>query len=122
YYTLGGRDAGRMPAARQRLLNDEFYVPLSQLVRIGMEGLQRDSRLPKLYSESAGLTTFLMHDALGRYRDPLVRYLDAIYTGRATTKTLAEVTGTDYETLDRQYREYMSRGEKTEASVTKSTP
>ena len=81
YYTLGGRDAGRMPAARHRLLEDEFYVPLAQLVRIGMEGLQRDSRLPKLYTESAGLATFFMHDATGRYRDPLVRYLDAIYAG-----------------------------------------
>ncbi len=122
YFTLGGKDAARMPAARQRLLEDEFYVPLAQLVRIGMEGLQRDSRLPKLYSESAGLTTFLMHDALGRYRDPLVRYLEAIYSGRATTKTLAEATGTDYETLDRQYREYIGRGEKPETGVTKGAP
>jgi hypothetical protein len=97
-------------------------VPLAQLVRIGMEGLQRDSRLPKLYSESAGLTTFLMHDSGGRYRDPLVRYLDAIYAGRATTKTLAEATGTDYETLDRQYREYMGRGENPERGKPKSPP
>ncbi|MBI3837932.1 MAG: hypothetical protein HY288_08365 [Planctomycetia bacterium] len=120
YYTLGGRDAGRIQAARERLLKDEFYVPLAQLVLIGMEGLQRDSRLPKLYSESAGLTTFLMQDSGGRYRDPLVRYLDAIYTGRATTKTLAEATGTDYETLDRQYREYMSRSEPADEGKSKS--
>jgi hypothetical protein len=120
YYTLGGPDAGRMPAARQRLLKDDFYVPLVQLVRIGMGGLQRDSRLPKLYTESAGLATFFMHDAAGRYRDPVVRYLDAIYTGRATTKTLAEATGADYETLDRQYREFMVRAEQAEENKTKS--
>jgi glycosyltransferase involved in cell wall biosynthesis len=40
YYTLGGMNAGRMPAARHRLLEDNFYVPLAQLVRAhGLEDL-----------------------------------------------------------------------------------
>ena len=32
YCTLGGENAGRTPAARYRLLEDNFYVPLSELV------------------------------------------------------------------------------------------
>jgi hypothetical protein len=111
YYTLGGMNAGRMPAARHRLLEDNFYVPLAQLVRIGMEGLQSDPRIAKLYSQSAGLADFFMQDNQGRYRDAMVRYLEAIYIGRATSQTLADAAGTDYVTLDRQYRDFMSQGE-----------
>lgn len=109
YYTLGGMNAGRMPAARHRLLEDNFYVPLAQLVEIDMQTLQGDSRIAKIYGQATGLADFFMHDAHGRYRDALVRYLEAIYAGRATTQTLAEETGAGYETLDRQYREFMSQ-------------
>ena len=116
YYTLGGPNAGRMPAARHRLLEDNFYVPLAELVSFGMEALQRDPRIAKLYSQSSGLADFFMHDRAGRYREPLVRYLETIYTGRATTGTLAELTGTSYTTLDEQYRAFMSGGEPAKTS------
>ena len=89
YYTLGGANAGRMPAARYRLLEDKFYVPLAELVQMGMQKIQHDPRIAQIYSQSAGLADFLMHDAGGRYRDALVRYLEAIYSGRATAGTLA---------------------------------
>jgi hypothetical protein len=111
YWTLGGSNAGRMPAARHRLLVDKFYVPLADLVQLSMESLQQDDQIAMLYSQSAGLADFLMHADGGRYRDALARYLTAIYTGRAAPRTLAETTGTDYETLDRQYRAFMSEGE-----------
>ncbi len=109
YFTLGGANAGRMPAARHRLLVDKFYVPLAELVALGMLDLQRDERLPRIYSQSSGLADFLMHDAKGRYREPLVEYLVAIYTGKADPGTLAELSGVDYPTLDREYAEFMSR-------------
>jgi hypothetical protein len=107
YFTLGGANAGRMPAARHRLLEDDFYVPLAELVQLGMESLQHDERLPRIYSQSAGLTDFLMHDAGGRYRQALGDYLVAVYSGRVTPRTLAQQAGTDYDTLDRQYRAFM---------------
>jgi hypothetical protein len=104
--TLGGAEAGRMPAARHRLLADNFYVPLDELVGLGMDQLQRDSRIAPIYSQSSGLADFFMHAADGQYREPLVRYLEAIYAGRANKQTLAELTGADYPTLDREYRKY----------------
>jgi hypothetical protein len=110
HFTLGGPNAGRMPAARHRLLVDKFYVPLAELVRLGMDALQNDERLPRLYSQAAGLCDFLLHHRDGRYREALVDYLVAVYTGRATADALAEVTGQDYATLDRQYAEFMSQG------------
>lgn len=109
YYTLGGSNAGRVPAARHRLLTDNFYVPLAELVGMGMQDLQADPRIQPLYSQAAGLADFFMHDAAGRYREPFVAYLTAIYRGRADQRTLAELTGADYETLDRQYRAFLSQ-------------
>ena len=110
-FTLGGANAGRMPAARHRLLVDHFYVPLDGLVRLGMDALQRQDNIAMLYSQSAGLADFLMHADGGRYRDPLARYLGAVYAGRATPATLAELSGTAYAELDREYRAFMSAGE-----------
>ncbi len=107
YVTLGGPNAGRMPAARHRLLEDQFYVPLAELVQLGMQPLQADERLPMIYSQSAGLTDFLMHADGGRYREALVTYLAAVYSGRATSRTLAELAGVDYPALDAQYRDFM---------------
>jgi hypothetical protein len=84
-------------------------VPLDQLVQMGMETLQRDPRIAPIYSQSAGQADFLMHFEQGAYREALIRYLQAIYSGKATPRSLAELAGTDYTTLDRQYRQFMSQ-------------
>ncbi|MFC1597229.1 DUF1570 domain-containing protein [Planctomycetota bacterium] len=110
YYVLGGFDDVRMQDARSRLLDDEFYVPLSELTTYSMEKLQSDKRIRTLYSQIAGLTHFLIHYDSGRHRDALVAYLLAVYSGRANPNTLAELTGTPYRELDRQYREFMEKG------------
>jgi hypothetical protein len=107
YITIGGENAGRAPAARQRLLDDHFYVPLRDLVAFGMNALQHEPRLPMIYSQSTGLALFLMHADAARYRPALMDYLTAVYTGHATLDTLEKLTGQRYEELDRQYREFM---------------
>lgn len=107
YVTLGGLAAGRMPAARQRLLADDFQVPLAELAALGMNDLQRDPRLPRLYSQSAGLATMLMHADEGRYREALCEYLEAVYTGRADERTLPRLTAARYEDLDGRYRRFL---------------
>lgn len=120
YYTLGGANAGRMPAARHRLLVDKFYVPLTELVAMGRETLQRDSRIAMLYSQSAGLADFFMQSDGGRRRDALNKYLIAIYTGRATPQTLAEITGQDYDGLDAAYKAFIRVSESAAAPVEQS--
>ncbi len=109
YVSLGGSDHIRVQAARHRLLVDDFYVPLSQLTQYSRRRLQTDPRIAMLYSQSAGLTHFLMHYEGGRYREAVVRYLLAVYTDRATPATLAQLTGVKYEDLDRQYRAFMQQ-------------
>ena len=103
-FTLGGPDDGRMPAARHRLLQDDFYVPLDELVALGMQALQRHADIAKLYSESAGLAAFL----LNRYPEQTVRYLESVYSGHADHDTLARLTGRSYRELDEEYRAFVA--------------
>lgn len=107
--TLGGTRAPRLAAARHRALADQFYVPLEQLTLLGMPQLQRDPRIAKLYSQSAGLTHFLMHFHDGLYRDALLGYISAVYSGVDRPGTLAELTGKSYSELDREYREFLEQ-------------
>jgi len=106
YFTMGEPDAGRLPAARQRL-SDGFYVPLAELTQLGKSDVQRYPDIAKLYSQSSGLTAFFMNAEQGRYREPLVRYLDAVYSGRDNAASLTEATATSDSELDAQYRRYM---------------
>ena len=81
YFTIGESTAGRLPAARERL-QDGFYIPLAELTQLGKDDVQRHAEIAKLYSQSSGLAAFLMDGEQGRYREPLVRYLQAVYAGR----------------------------------------
>jgi hypothetical protein len=107
YYTVGGENAGRVPAARKRLVDDQFYVPLRELVAAGMDTLQHSTRLPMLYSQSTGLTFFLLHAGGAKYRPALNEYLTAVYMGRANLDTLEKTTHQRYEELDNEYREFL---------------
>jgi hypothetical protein len=82
-------------------------MPLAELTQLGKEDLQRHPEIAKLYSQSAGATAFLMQGERGRFREPLVRYLTAVYTGRDDQDTLADATGVDFADLDARYRRYM---------------
>jgi hypothetical protein len=107
YDVLGGLDDLRMQAARSRLLEKNFYVPLAELTSYGIERVQQDQHIPMLYSQSAGLTHFLVCYDNGRYRDALVAYLAAVYSGRDDANTLAQLAATSYAELDKQYRQFL---------------
>ena len=106
YFTVGEATTGRLPAARERLA-DGFYVPLAELTRLGKNEVQRHPDIAKLYSQATGLTAFLMHSQNGRYREPLVRYLNAVYAGRDDGEALTDMTGQSYSELDAEYRQFM---------------
>jgi hypothetical protein len=107
YYTIGEASRGRLPAARRRMLVDGYYVPLGELVRLGKDPMQRYPDLAKLYGQSTGLAAFLMGGGEGRYREPLVRYLSAVYAGRDDVSTLSMVTGRSDAELDAEYRAFL---------------
>lgn len=107
YYTVGEGSAGRLPMARQRLLVDGFHIPLTELNKLGKGDVQRHPEIAKLYGEATGIAAFLMDADAGRYREPLVAYLEAVYAGRDNAGTLSDATGRSDAELDTAYRQYM---------------
>lgn len=108
-WTLGGIDAGRVPAARERLLEDGFYVPLEELTALGRQRFQADERLPQIYSQISGLADFFMTAEGGRYREAFIEYLVRVYTGTVDPDTLARLSKRTYAELDESYRRHLSR-------------
>lgn len=110
YHVLGGLDYDtRLQTAAVRLLHEEhyYYLPIAQLVPLGRDQFQNHVNVPMLYSEVSGLTHFLIHGQEGRYRDALIGYLAAVYSGRDTVHTFRGLAGVPYEQLDAEYREFI---------------
>jgi hypothetical protein len=106
YDTLGERDAGRFPAAAEKI-TEQFYVPLAELVTMSSDDLQRHREVAKVYSQAAGVMTYLLHADNGRYRLPAIVTLDAIYQGRAIPNTLSAACDVTFEKLDEDYIEFI---------------
>jgi hypothetical protein len=106
-FKIGGADAGRVPAARHRLLVDGYYVPLAELAALGKGDLQRRDDLAPLYSQMAGLATYLIEGEAGAMREPLVAHLRALYEGRARPNDLFERLGKTPDELDAGYRRFL---------------
>jgi hypothetical protein len=108
---VGGTDTLRVKAARQRLLRDQFYVPLAELNAKSMKQLQADPNLPKIYSQSAGLWQFLMHAQAGRFRAPALQSLQMIYRPAppVQARDVEQLWPLKSEELDTAYREYLKQ-------------
>lgn len=109
WYTIGTPEAGRLPAARQRLLEDEYYVPLARLSTLSKIDLQQRSDIAPLYSQSAGLAGFFMDDQAGARRGAFRRFLRTVYAGRDDVGTIVEETGESFAELDAQYRRFLEQ-------------
>lgn len=107
---LGGLDAERTNAARVRLFNDNFYLPLAELCGMRRLSVQRDPRIAPIYTQSAGLTHFLIHSDRGSRRHGLLAALKAVYNGRDDVGTLSGSLNQSYTDLDSAYRAFMQGG------------
>jgi len=105
--TVGGYEVARLPGARIRLLEHNFYIQFAELVHLGGTTLRRHPQAATIYTQAAGQATFLMHHGRGRYRDALVEYLRAVYSDRAGPDTLAKLAGREYSELDLEYRQFL---------------
>ncbi|MCH7728603.1 MAG: hypothetical protein IH991_19285 [Planctomycetes bacterium] len=108
YWTVGGFCASRLQVARFRALNQRFYVPLKELTTMGRDDVQKDARIRRLYSQSAGLTHFLMDGEGGKYRRATIDWLRFIYAGREDRDSLVKLTGASYKELDGQYKRFLN--------------
>lgn len=108
YVTTGGADADRLQYARYRKLSQGYYVPLSQLVRYDRQQLQEDPNIRQIYSQSAGLTHYLIHGEHGCWMHPFIDYMIAVYRGAGQPQTLASEIGESYEQLDQGYHKFLN--------------
>lgn len=106
-WTVGGREAGRVPDARARLA-EGFYLPLDELCGMGRESFQEFDRLPDLYAQVAGLADFFMNGADGSLRESFVEYLVRVYSGTADPDTLARLCKLSPAELDDAYRRHLA--------------
>jgi len=105
-WTIGGREAGRGPAAR-KLVEAEGHVPLAELVPLGREAFQSHGRIADLYDECGGLADFFMNAHDGGYRESFVEYLVRVYSGTAELDTLPRLCRCSLDELDTEYRKYI---------------
>ncbi len=110
--------------ARHRVLEENYYIPLRKFASMGMRAFQNDPNITRNYSQASGLAHFLMHHDGGRYRDALIEHLVQIYSPgrRLTIQSLAQLTGVDHATLDRQYRDYLARQQSSLSDTNARTP
>lgn len=101
----------RFQAAQQRLLRDNFFVPLQIFSSMGKDDFQQHPNLPQLYSQASGVAHFLMHYQDGTYRDDFVKLLSAAYRpdlkNVLAVPSLEQITGVRFAVLDQQYREHL---------------
>jgi hypothetical protein len=106
-WTLGGRAAGRGPAARKLLADESPHLPLAELAALGREAFQAHDRIADLYDQCGGLADFFMNAQGGRYREAFVEYLVRVYSGTADPDTLGRLCRRSLAELDAEYREFV---------------
>ena len=105
---VGGFNASRMKGARIYAVNMNQFIPFEEFVLVTgskwSEKLRND-----YYCEACGLANFLVFYDHGRYRDVFGRMLFDVYSGRDKVESLTNLTGASWETLNREYKEYISQ-------------
>ncbi|MFV0443530.1 MAG: hypothetical protein ACK5Q5_08160 [Planctomycetaceae bacterium] len=106
----------RMYWARERVVTEDWFIPTAQFTALGRRDFQNGVDIPtlqKYYSQATGLTHFLLHYNHHEYRDGCIQYLGQLYSPdkriRLTAKPLHQILDVPFETLDEQYKEYISQ-------------
>jgi hypothetical protein len=110
--SIGDPASIRFQAARYRLLQEDYQVPLARLAEMGKLPFQNDRKIAMNYSQSSGLAHFFMHFDNGRYRDALIQHVALLYrpsTRRVRIAGLDVLTGVSYRELDEQYRAHLTQ-------------
>lgn len=106
-WTVGGRDAGRGPRARELLTDGSLPLTVAELASLGRKEFQTHGRLEDVYTEAAALADFLLNGSSGRYREAFLEYCGRVYSGTADPETLARLCRTSAPELDTEFRTYL---------------
>lgn len=93
YVTLGGVDAPRLQFARNRRLIGDFFIPLTELIAMSRKDIQTSEDIGAIYSQSAGMAQMFLDTSDGKYREPFIAYLAAVYKQDDILHTLAQKLG-----------------------------
>ncbi len=107
YVTLGGFDSSRLQYARLRCLKEQFYVPLRTLSSADRKAFQANPNVAQIYSQSAGITHFLMNAEHGAMQQPLSEFMKLCYQAKLKPDTFEKLMGRPFEKIDEQYREFL---------------
>ncbi|QDU00489.1 hypothetical protein V6x_01620 [Gimesia chilikensis] len=109
-FKAGNPNHIRFNAARYRLLEDQYYVPLEKFAAMGRTAFQGSPNISPNYSQASGLSHFFMHANQGEYRDAFIQQMTQLYSEnsrlRNNAQSLPELTGLSYDELDRKYLAY----------------
>ncbi|WP_299459722.1 DUF1570 domain-containing protein [uncultured Gimesia sp.] len=109
-FRAGNPNHIRFNAARYRLLEDNYYIPLETFAAMGRNAFQNSPNISPNYSQASGLSHFFMHFKGGEYRDAFINQMTQLYSLNSrisnNAQTLEELTGVSYAELDRQYKTY----------------
>ena len=113
--TVGDIQHPRIQAARDQVVTTQDQEPLERFIAHGMLPFQKGELpvLQKRYAQATGLAHFFLNTQNGLYRDGFIEYLSQVYSpdGRVRagnkTRTLEQILGVPYATLDTQYAAYM---------------
>lgn len=115
-FRAGNPNHIRFNAARYRLLEDAYYIPLETFAAMGRNSFQTSANISRNYSQASGLSHFFMHANNKKFRDAFVNQMTQLYSFnsriRNNAKTLEELTGVSYSELDRMYKAYSAAQQK----------
>ncbi|MBQ6158630.1 MAG: hypothetical protein IJJ20_06440 [Thermoguttaceae bacterium] len=106
-WNVGGLKSYRFVRAKERADEPDGLLPIALLAEKGKEAFQRDANPAKLYTESAGLVSFLFHGEGGKYRVSFLKTLQVLYRGGENPELLEEMTGVSYPQLDEEFHAFL---------------
>jgi len=104
---IGDAGARRLTAARRHKHEHGYYVPFDRLVRLNYPSFVSFPHVPRLYSQTAGATHFLMLAENGQYRDGVIQLLRLVYAGTDQPNSLASLTRRSFSQLDEEYDRFL---------------
>ena len=107
FVTLGGIEADRLQFARYRALQQGFFVPLTRICTFGRLQMQSSKDIRELYSQSAGLSHFLMDADQGKYRDRFVRFIHEVHRGKDDVDSLPRIMKDELSKLEKEYIQFL---------------
>lgn len=107
YITVGGFDSRRLQYARLRRLKEQFRFPLDRISGMTLAQFQSESEIAKIYSQSAGVTHFLMDSNNGSMQQPLSDFLELAYRGKLKSGVFEKVIGKTFDQIESEYETFL---------------